>query len=97
MIDNGKGFPAMNRQRLLEPYMTTRSDGTGLGLPIVAKIIEDHGGRLELLDAPSGRGACVRLIVPLAAEASSKEESHAARGEAAATAAHASDAGQSGE
>ena len=66
VIDNGKGFPAMNRQRLLEPYITTRSDGTGLGLPIVAKIIEDHGGRLELLDAPSGRGACVRLILPLA-------------------------------
>ncbi len=66
VIDNGKGFPAMNRQRLLEPYMTTRADGTGLGLPIVAKIIEDHGGRLELLDAPKGRGACVRLILPLA-------------------------------
>lgn len=66
VIDNGKGFPAMNRQRLLEPYITTRSDGTGLGLPIVAKIIEDHGGRLELLDAPSGRGACVRLVLPLA-------------------------------
>jgi len=66
VIDNGKGFPAMNRQRLLEPYITTRTDGTGLGLPIVAKIIEDHGGRLELLDAPAGRGACVRLILPLA-------------------------------
>ena len=65
VIDNGKGFPAMNRQRLLEPYMTTRSDGTGLGLPIVAKIIEDHGGRLELLDSPAGRGACVRIILPL--------------------------------
>ncbi len=66
VIDNGKGFPTTNRHRLLEPYMTTRADGTGLGLPIVAKIIEDHGGRLELLDAPSGRGACVRLILPLA-------------------------------
>lgn len=72
VIDNGKGFPAMNRQRLLEPYMTTRADGTGLGLPIVAKIIEDHGGRLELLDAPSGRGACVRLILPLAEEGGGK-------------------------
>ncbi len=66
VIDNGKGFPAMDRHRLLEPYITTRSDGTGLGLPIVAKIIEDHGGRLELLDAPSGHGACVRIILPLA-------------------------------
>jgi two-component system nitrogen regulation sensor histidine kinase NtrY len=96
VIDNGKGFPAMNRQRLLEPYMTTRSDGTGLGLPIVAKIIEDHGGRLELLDAPSGRGACVRLIVPLAAETSSKEESRAASVGADSAPAQASDAGRSG-
>ena len=39
--DNGIGFPAENRQRLLEPYMTTRAEGTGLGLPIVAKIFED--------------------------------------------------------
>jgi two-component system nitrogen regulation sensor histidine kinase NtrY len=66
VIDNGKGFPAQNRQRLLEPYMTTRAEGTGLGLPIVAKIVEDHGGRLELLDAPAGRGACVRMVLPLA-------------------------------
>jgi two-component system nitrogen regulation sensor histidine kinase NtrY len=86
----------MNRQRLLEPYMTTRSDGTGLGLPIVAKIVEDHGGRLELLDAPSGRGACVRLIVPLAAETSSKEEPHAAGAQAEKAPAHASEPGQSG-
>ncbi|KAF0212070.1 MAG: Multi-sensor signal transduction histidine kinase NtrY [Methylocystaceae bacterium] len=96
VIDNGKGFPAMNRQRLLEPYMTTRSDGTGLGLPIVAKIVEDHGGRLELLDAPSGRGACVRLIVPLAAETSSKEESRAAGAQAEKAPAHTSVPGQSG-
>jgi two-component system nitrogen regulation sensor histidine kinase NtrY len=64
-IDNGKGLPKENRQRLLEPYMTTRAEGTGLGLPIVAKILEDHGGGLELLDAPSGRGACIRLFLPI--------------------------------
>ena len=62
--DNGKGFPVENRQRLLEPYMTTRAEGTGLGLPIVAKILEDHGGGLELLDAPGGQGARVRLHFP---------------------------------
>jgi two-component system nitrogen regulation sensor histidine kinase NtrY len=66
IIDNGNGFPLENRQRLLEPYMTTRSEGTGLGLPIVAKILEDHGGSLELLDAPEGQGARVKLIFPLA-------------------------------
>ena len=53
VIDNGKGFPKENRQRLLEPYMTTRAEGTGLGLPIVAKILADHGGGLELRDAPA--------------------------------------------
>jgi two-component system nitrogen regulation sensor histidine kinase NtrY len=65
VIDNGNGFPKENRQRLLEPYMTTRADGTGLGLPIVAKILADHGGGLELRDAPTGRGAWVRLYFPL--------------------------------
>ena len=45
VTDNGKGFPAEDRQRLLEPYMTTREGGTGLGLPIVGKILEEHGGR----------------------------------------------------
>jgi two-component system nitrogen regulation sensor histidine kinase NtrY len=64
VIDNGKGFPKENRQRLLEPYMTTREEGTGLGLPIVAKILADHGGGLELRDAPEGRGAWVRLYFP---------------------------------
>ncbi len=68
VIDNGKGLPAENRQRLLEPYMTTRSKGTGLGLAIVSKIMEDHGGHVELLDAPAvssgGRGAMMRLILP---------------------------------
>ncbi len=64
VIDNGKGFPKEQRQRLLEPYMTTRAEGTGLGLAIVAKILEDHGGGLDLLDAPGGQGARVHLHFP---------------------------------
>ncbi|MBN9272145.1 MAG: PAS domain-containing sensor histidine kinase [Mesorhizobium sp.] len=68
VMDNGKGLPRENRQRLLEPYMTTREKGTGLGLAIVKKIIEDHGGRLELHDAPAdfhqGRGAMISMILP---------------------------------
>lgn len=64
VVDNGKGFPKENRQRLLEPYMTTRAEGTGLGLPIVAKILADHGGGLDLRDAPGGDGAWVRLHFP---------------------------------
>ncbi|MEN5081840.1 PAS domain-containing sensor histidine kinase [Bosea sp. TWI1241] len=62
ILDNGKGLPADQRQKLLEPYMTTREGGTGLGLAIVGKILEDHGGGIELLDRPDGeRGALVRL------------------------------------
>jgi len=62
VVDNGVGFPTDNRQRLLEPYMTTRDGGTGLGLAIVAKIFEEHGGDIALLDSPTGqRGARVRM------------------------------------
>ncbi|UVC10967.1 PAS domain-containing sensor histidine kinase [Rhizobium sp. TH2] len=68
VIDNGKGLPHENRHRILEPYMTMREKGTGLGLPIVKKIIEEHGGQLELHDAPAdfdnGNGAMIRVILP---------------------------------
>ncbi len=76
VMDNGKGLPRENRQRLLEPYMTTREKGTGLGLAIVKKIIEDHGGRLELHDAPAeffdGRGAMISMFLPAALELPAK-------------------------
>ncbi|KAA0970346.1 PAS domain-containing sensor histidine kinase [Aureimonas fodinaquatilis] len=62
--DNGTGFPAEYRERLLEPYMTTREKGTGLGLAIVRKIVEEHGGSIELDDAPQGTGALVRIRLP---------------------------------
>lgn len=55
--DNGTGLPE-DRARLFEPYVTTREKGTGLGLPIVKKIIEEHGGKLTLMDAaPFAEGA----------------------------------------
>ncbi len=59
--DNGPGLPAEDRDRLTEPYVTTRSRGTGLGLAIVKKIMEDHGGRLLLSDRDGG-GARVQLV-----------------------------------
>ncbi len=62
--DNGKGLPPENRERLTEPYVTTRAKGTGLGLAIVKKIMEDHGGRLVLGDRPGG-GARVHIVFPL--------------------------------
>jgi two-component system nitrogen regulation sensor histidine kinase NtrY len=59
--DNGKGLPRENRDRLTEPYMTTRVKGTGLGLAIVKKIMEDHAGELILEDGPE-RGTRVSLV-----------------------------------
>jgi two-component system nitrogen regulation sensor histidine kinase NtrY len=65
VIDNGIGLPKVARSRLLEPYVTTRQKGTGLGLAIVGRVLEDHGGRIELKDAsdfrPGQRGAWMRL------------------------------------
>jgi two-component system nitrogen regulation sensor histidine kinase NtrY len=65
VIDNGIGLPKVSRARLLEPYVTTREKGTGLGLAIVGRVLEDHGGRIELNDAedirPGARGAWLRL------------------------------------
>ena len=69
--DNGIGLPE-DRSRLFEPYVTTRESGTGLGLPIVKKIIEEHGGTLALVDAAplnqSGHiGAAAVIVLPLSA------------------------------
>ncbi|MGC1695215.1 MAG: PAS domain-containing sensor histidine kinase [Pseudolabrys sp.] len=65
VVDNGIGLPKENRNRLLEPYVTTREKGTGLGLAIVGRIVEDHGGSIDLRDAadkiPGQRGAWVRV------------------------------------
>ncbi len=70
IADNGIGLPE-DRARLFEPYVTTRSEGTGLGLPIVKKIIEEHGGSLTLADAPvfdgqSHFGAMAVITLPAA-------------------------------
>src|SRR5579864_902916 len=68
--DNGKGLPRHGRERLTEPYVTTRAKGTGLGLAIVKKIMEDHRGQLMLLDREGG-GARVRLVFAGAAHPAS--------------------------
>jgi two-component system, NtrC family, nitrogen regulation sensor histidine kinase NtrY len=69
IIDNGCGLPEENRERLVEPYMTTRVKGTGLGLAIVQRITEQHGGKLQLTDAPKRNGkiegASVRMDLPI--------------------------------
>ncbi len=73
VIDNGIGLPKVARARLLEPYVTTRAKGTGLGLAIVGRVLEDHGGRIELKDAsdfhPGQRGAWMRLRFAISGQA----------------------------
>jgi two-component system nitrogen regulation sensor histidine kinase NtrY len=89
VTDNGVGLPDQNRERLLEPYMTTREKGTGLGLAIVGRILEEHGGTITLSDAPAvaegGRGARISLVMPLK---SAEDEQVAGEGSAQAFAEH---------
>jgi two-component system nitrogen regulation sensor histidine kinase NtrY len=77
VIDNGIGLPKVARARLLEPYVTTREKGTGLGLAIVGRVLEDHGGRIELKDAsdfrPGQRGAWMRLRFAVSGHANKVE------------------------
>ena len=77
VVDNGIGLPKENRSRLLEPYVTTREKGTGLGLAIVGRIVEEHGGTIELRDAaekiPGQRGAWVRVRFAAAGKADAAE------------------------
>ncbi|MBR0712860.1 PAS domain-containing sensor histidine kinase [Bradyrhizobium liaoningense] len=77
VIDNGIGLPKTARSRLLEPYVTTRAKGTGLGLAIVGRVLEDHGGRIELKDASDfregQRGAWMRMRFAISGHASKIE------------------------
>jgi two-component system, NtrC family, nitrogen regulation sensor histidine kinase NtrY len=77
VIDNGIGLPKIARARLLEPYVTTRAKGTGLGLAIVGRVLEDHGGRIELKDASDfregQRGAWMRLRFAVTGQAAKAE------------------------
>jgi two-component system nitrogen regulation sensor histidine kinase NtrY len=82
--DNGIGLPP-DRARLFEPYVTTREKGTGLGLPIVKKIIEEHGGTLALLDAEvfegnAHAGAMAEVRLPRAARAAARSRRAAGQG-----------------
>jgi len=66
ITDNGSGFPENLMKRVFEPYVTTKPKGTGLGLVIVKKIVEEHGGEVSIANA-APRGATVTITLPTAA------------------------------
>jgi two-component system, NtrC family, nitrogen regulation sensor histidine kinase NtrY len=81
--DNGPGFPVEDRDRVLEPYVTTRKNGVGLGLAIVSRIVEDHGGRIWLGDNEStGKGARVDVRMPVSPKLSEDLVAYAGEGAA---------------
>ncbi|MGV8934803.1 MAG: ATP-binding protein [Gallionellaceae bacterium] len=67
VLDNGIGFPEHLVDRAFEPYVTTKDKGTGLGLPIVKKIVEEHGGTISIENRTAG-GTCISVILPLMSE-----------------------------
>jgi len=62
--DNGPGVPQEDRDRVFDPYFTTKTDGTGLGLPIVKKVVLEHDGDIECVVSDMG-GACFRIRLPV--------------------------------
>src|SRR3546814_1665565 len=72
VLDDGVGLPR-ERDRITEPYVTTRMRGTGLGLAIVKKIVEEHFGSLEFLDRPGG-GTIARLTFDMHLRAAARDE-----------------------
>ena len=74
VTDDGIGLPETDRARLTEPYVTLKPKGTGLGLAIVKKIMEDHGGALDLEDRPDGQGACAILSLPVSRNDGSRDD-----------------------
>ncbi|MBS1141155.1 MAG: multi-sensor signal transduction histidine kinase [Proteobacteria bacterium] len=78
IADNGPGFPVELLSRIFEPYVTTKARGTGLGLPIVKKIVEEHLGTIEISNAPEG-GARIDIRLPLVKEEEAKHGNHSGR------------------
>ena len=70
IVDNGPGFAPKILSRAFEPYVTSKARGTGLGLPMVKKIVDEHGGRIDVANRSDGSGASVSiLLLKLAPEA----------------------------
>ncbi|MEL7338075.1 MAG: HAMP domain-containing sensor histidine kinase, partial [Planctomycetota bacterium] len=65
VIDNGPGVSAEDRAKIFSLFESNKgARGTGLGLPVSAKILKEHGGTIEILDRPDGNGCCFRVTLP---------------------------------
>jgi nitrogen fixation/metabolism regulation signal transduction histidine kinase len=78
IADNGPGFPVELLPRIFEPYVTTKARGTGLGLPIVRKIVDEHRGSIDISNAPEG-GARIDIRLPLAKKEEAPHGNHSGR------------------
>src|SRR5690606_7271675 len=67
VVDNGPGIDPSMRERVFRPFVTTRPDGTGLGLALVQKIVVTHNGRVQAQAVPGGSGTSMQIVLPLAA------------------------------
>lgn len=65
VVDNGPGIPAEMRDRVFQPFVTTRANGTGLGLALVQKIVVTHNGRIHAQSGPGGSGTAMQVSLPL--------------------------------
>jgi len=65
VVDQGRGVPAQDRERIFDPFFSTRADGTGLGLAIASRLMDEHRGYIEVAGS-EGQGAEFRLFLPLA-------------------------------
>ena len=64
IIDNGPGVDSSQEEKLFDPFYTTRAKGTGLGLPIVKRIIDQHNGSIRLFKVENGNGTCSHVVLP---------------------------------
>lgn len=70
--DTGPGVSAAMSEEIFNPFVTTKESGVGLGLSVVSKIVDEHGGHIRLCSLPTGRGACFEVFLPLAARGAAR-------------------------
>ena len=64
MADTGTGIPKEQLAKVFDPFFTTKTEGLGLGLALIKRVIEEHGGRVSI-ESEEGHGSAVTLFLPL--------------------------------